>query len=133
MVAKKVEEIVSERMNELNNGIMQEAVVEKNKVEKIITEPILQKEFKKKYADFCFNGNNEAIIEIRDLGENSKFGMFTIIFDDSSVAKYTMVDKFFTENTPFNYFEYFSTFSALNQYATKKMSEYYPLENKFST
>lgn len=90
MVAKKVEEIVSERMNELNNGIMQEAVVEKNKVEKIITEPILQKEFKKKYADFCFNGNNEAIIEIRDLGENSKFGMFTIIFDDSSVAKYTI-------------------------------------------
>jgi hypothetical protein len=48
------------------------------------------KEFKKKYADFCFNGNNEAIIEIRDLGENSKFGMFTIIFDDSSVAKYTI-------------------------------------------
>ena len=92
IIAKKAEEAVSKGFDEINKANASRQKVEPEQPKKIetVTAPVLQKELKKMYADFCFNGNNEVVVETRDLSESSSYGMFTIIFDNSQTARYTI-------------------------------------------
>lgn len=92
IIAKKAEEAVSKSFDEINkaNASRQKVEPEQREKTETVTAPVLQKELKKMYADFCFDSNNEVVVETRDLSESSSYGMFTIIFDNSQTARYTI-------------------------------------------